>query len=250
MNRPDISRLNKNRSTYLSLGFVIALSLTIMGFNYTVYDYELPPIEYKAEMDEEELIPVQRTVHPERKSPPPALKPSEKIVEPAIEFIEVPEPPVIEPQVIAAPAPAPMAEPAPYVAPPAEKPVIQEVEPEVETIFIIVEQMPRFKGCEDTGLKDGKLKQCADQRLLEYIYGNIKYPSIAKENGIEGTVLVTFIVEKDGSITLPKVLRDIGGGCGKEVMRVIKKMPEWIPGEQRGRKVRVQFNLPVKFKLQ
>jgi protein TonB len=249
MNRPDISRLKKNRILYLNLGFIIALSLTIMGFNYTVYDDGPLYSEIPIEMEEEELIDVVRTVYPERKQAPPTVQPAEEIVEPVVEFIDVPDPAPIEPLTIDVPDPAPV--PAPYVAPPLKKPAIAEVKQEVEeNIFIVVEQMPRFQGCEDAGLDERKLKACADQRLLEYIYRNIKYPSIARENGIEGTVMVTFVVEKDGSITIPKVLRDIGGGCGKEVMRVVKQMPLWVPGEQRGRKVRVQFNLPVQFKLQ
>lgn len=86
--------------------------------------------------------------------------------------------------------------------------------------------------------------------MLKFIYDNIQYPGIARENGVEGTVVVQFVVEKDGSITDVKVIRDIGAGCGAEAMRVVNKMPKWNPGKQRGRPVRVQFNLPVKFKLE
>lgn len=86
--------------------------------------------------------------------------------------------------------------------------------------------------------------------MLQFIYSNIKYPSIARENGVEGMVVVKFVVEKDGSITLPEVIRDIGAGCGQEALRVVSMMPKWEPGKQRGRAVRVQFNLPVKFKLE
>ncbi len=251
MNRPDISRLNKNRSIYLSVGFVLSLSLTIMGFNYTVYEQDNAHYIEQLPIDEEELVEVVRTVYPERKSPPPTISPSEQVIEQEVEFIEVPDPQPLEPEVLPTPDPVDIPEPRNYVAPPSVKPdIVEVVEDKPDEIFIVVEQMPRFAGCEDAELSDGALKTCADQRLLEYIYGNIKYPSIARENGIEGTVFATFVVEKDGSITIPKVLRDIGGGCGKEVLRVIKQMPDWIPGAQRGRKVRVQFNLPVKFSLQ
>jgi protein TonB len=78
---------------------------------------------------------------------------------------------------------------------------------------------------------------------------HIRYPSLAKDNGIEGTVVVRFIVEKDGSISQPAIIRDIGGGCGAEALRVVKSMPTWLPGKQQGRPVRVQFSLPVQFKL-
>ena len=89
--------------------------------------------------------------------------------------------------------------------------------------------------------------------MLEFLYSNIKYPAIARENGIEGQVVVSFVVEKDGTITDPKVVRDPGAGLGKEATRVVDmmgKLPEkWTPGQQRGNPVRVQFILPVKFEL-
>jgi len=110
--------------------------------------------------------------------------------------------------------------------------------------------MPRFSGCEEIGGKDADKKQCAEKKLLQFIYGKINYPTIARENGIEGLVIISFVVEKNGSISGAKVLRDIGGGCGAEALRVINSMPDWTPGYQRTKPVRVQFNMPVKFQLQ
>ncbi|MGB3548634.1 MAG: energy transducer TonB [Saprospiraceae bacterium] len=90
--------------------------------------------------------------------------------------------------------------------------------------------------------------------MLEYIYKNIKYPAIARENGVEGTAVVTFVVEKDGTVSDARVVRDPGAQTGDEALRVVKLMNtekiKWTPGKQRGRPVRVQFNLPVKFKLE
>ena len=85
--------------------------------------------------------------------------------------------------------------------------------------------------------------------LYAFLARNIKYPADANEKGIEGRVYVSFIVETDGTFSNVKILRDIGGGCGKEAVRVIKLMPKWIPGTQRGRPVRTQFNLPIVFEL-
>lgn len=85
--------------------------------------------------------------------------------------------------------------------------------------------------------------------LYRWIDEHIQYPQLALENGIHGKVFVTFTVEPDGTITRPRILRDIGGGCGKEVQRVVYLMPRWIPGKLHGEPVRVQFNLPVKFTL-
>jgi protein TonB len=78
----------------------------------------------------------------------------------------------------------------------------------------------------------------------------MKYPEEAKELGVQGKVFVTFVVEIDGSISNVRVLRGIGSGCDDEAVRVVKSMPKWIPGKQRGVPVRVQFNLPINFKLQ
>jgi protein TonB len=114
--------------------------------------------------------------------------------------------------------------------------------------------MPRFPGCENAGGTQEELKACADKKMLEYIYKNIKYPTIARENGVEGMTVISFVVEKDGSITDAKVVRDIGAGCGEEALRVVDKMnslpQKWTPGKQRNESVRVQFNLPVRFRLE
>ena len=77
----------------------------------------------------------------------------------------------------------------------------------------------------------------------------IKYPQVAKDSKFQGTVYVQFTVDKDGSIINPKVVRDIGAGCGEEALRVVKMMPKWKPVEQRGVKIRTQFTLPITFEL-
>ena len=88
---------------------------------------------------------------------------------------------------------------------------------------------------------------------MSYVYKHVKYPNVARQNGIEGTVVVQFVVDQDGSITAVDVKRDIGGGCGQEVQRLLTDMEgnvgPWVPGRQQGRKVKVLFTLPVKFAL-
>ena len=118
-----------------------------------------------------------------------------------------------------------------YVAP-------EVVEEEVveQEIFQIVEEMPAFPG--------------GEQKLMEYVGKNIKYPQIARETGIQGRVFIGFVVEPDGSVSNVKLLRGIGGGCDEEAMRVVKSMPKWKPGKQRGKAVRVSYQIPVFFKLQ
>jgi protein TonB len=147
------------------------------------------------------------------------------------------------------PAPAAPAKTAPIVLPP---PV--EKEDKVPPIFKVVEEMPRFPGCEDLAASKAEKKQCADIKLLQFIAQNIKYPAIARENRIEGRCFITFVVEKDGSVTNVELARDIGGQCGQEALRVVQMMAnssdlKWSPGKQRGKPVRVQFSLPIHFKL-
>jgi protein TonB len=85
--------------------------------------------------------------------------------------------------------------------------------------------------------------------LLKFLSENLKYPPLAKENGIEGRVILNFIVEKDGSLSDVRIVRDIGGGCGKEAVRLVQAMPKYLPGKQNGQAVRVKYTLPVAFKL-
>lgn len=117
-----------------------------------------------------------------------------------------------------------------------------------ELIFKVVEEMPRFPGCENIkGNEEGK--GCSSKKMLEFLYANIKYPEEARRNNIQGTVLVRFIVRKDGSLDDIEAVRGIGGGCDEEAERIVNMMPKWIPGKQRGESVDVQFNLPIKYKL-
>ena len=112
--------------------------------------------------------------------------------------------------------------------------VLEEVEEE-EEVFMVIEEDPEFPGGTDS--------------LIAFIQRNLHYPDEAKLNKIEGKVFVTFTIEADGSVSNIKVLRDIGGGCGAEAVRVVKMMPKWKPGRQRGKAVRTQFNLPILFVL-
>lgn len=102
-------------------------------------------------------------------------------------------------------------------------------------IFTIVEQMPEFPG--------------GQEELFRYLQKNIKYPPIARENGITGSVFVQFVVEKGGNISDVKLLKGIGGGCDEEALRVVRSMPAWKSGKQNGKPVSVQYNLPIRFTI-
>ena len=116
------------------------------------------------------------------------------------------------------------------------KQVVTQAEPAEEQVFDMVEQMPAFPG----GM----------QELMVYLGKNIKYPTIAQENGTQGRVIIQFVVERDGTISDVRVARGVDPYLDKEAVRVVKSMPKWIPGKQNGKAVRVKFTVPVMFRLQ
>ncbi len=246
--RNKYQRLNifSKSGVMLRLGLVFSLLLVIFVINWTQYE---PPVvipeDAMAFEDEIEIEPprTQEPPPPPPPPPPPVIEevPEEDLIdEDPPEFLDmsVDEDTFIE------------VEEEPEAPPPPPPPP----EPEVEEIFQVVEQMPRFPGCEDMAGTNEEKAACAQRKMLEFIYGNIRYPAIARENGIEGQVVISFVVDSDGVIQNPRIVRDIGGGCGQEALRVVNKMNEmpqkWTPGRQRGRAVSVQFNLPIRFTLQ
>lgn len=120
------------------------------------------------------------------------------------------------------------------------KDVITQPEPpkhvEENKVFDVVEQMPSFPG--------------GPQALLQYLNNNVKYPVVAQENGVQGRVVISFVVEKDGSVTDVQVAKSVDPSLDKEAQRIVKSMPHWIPGKQNGSAVRVKYVVPVSFKLQ
>ncbi len=121
-----------------------------------------------------------------------------------------------------------------------------------EEIFKVVEEMPLFPA--DCADQETDKKKCSDIALMNFIFRNIRYPQLARDHGIMGTVVIGFVIEKDGSMSDFKILKGIGGGCEEEALRVVKLIHEkemfWTPGKQRGQAVRVQFNLPVRFHME
>ncbi len=209
---------------FTQIGLIISLAIAWLAFEHKSYDKREidPSLLRTAEVVEEELVEITKQ---EEQKPQPVEVPKQttqlEIVQDDVEVedieinAEVDQTEVIEE----------------YVAPEIEEEEVVEQE-----IFQIVEEMPSFPG--------------GDQKMLEYIAKNIKYPQIARESGIQGRVFISFVVEPDGSVSNVKVLRGIGGGCDEEAMRVVKSMPKWKPGKQRGKPVRVSYNLPVNFRLQ
>lgn len=217
--------LEKRRGLYLEIGLVVALVAALVAFNVKSYDREAKEaLEREAVLEEEEII-----IQTDIQEPPPPPPPEVPEVTTVIEVVSDDKEDIKEVNF--------SAEVTDDTKNIEITPVVVEEEEEVaeEPIFTVVENDPEFPG----GM----------EALYKYLAQNIKYPQLARDNGITGKVYVTFVVERDGSIANPKVLRDIGGGCGQEAIRVVKSMPKWTPGKQRGKAVRVQFNLPVNFSL-
>ncbi len=247
----DIASRNKYPSvdafrfgrTFFNLGLLIAISMAVFAFGWTQYETKIDIPDYYDPIEDIIETEIPRTPPPLPPPPPPPppakleILPDEEVVD-TVEFIDVSieiDEPVAPPATVAKKT---------VVAPPPPPKIVDKAPP----FFKIVEEMPTFKGCE--GVDDKKeRKACADQEMLKFIYKNIKYPAIARENHIQGTVVIRFIINEDGSISDTEIIRDIGGKCGDEALRVVEKMPNWNPGKQRGRAVKVQFNLPVKFRL-
>jgi protein TonB len=246
-----ISRMERIRSINLRIGFAAAFVLAILAFNWSSERVTAPSFGEEETWNE---VPLKPFVISEPR--PPEIPPS-TLLKPQDLIIEVPNLvvstllPSLVPTDTSAIASATLGNTEPALPPTAGNapPPPRETDPAVSPIFKLVEEMPRFPGCEDLALGKEEKYACSSNKMLEFIYNNIRYPELARQNGIEGTVYIQFVVEKDGSITGAKIVREIGGGCGEEALRVVSKMPIWQPGRQQGNPVRVQFSLPVKYKL-
>ncbi len=217
--------LENRRGLYLEIGLVVILVAALVAFNVKSYDKEEKvQFEREASTEQEEII--IQTQQDELPPPPPPEQP-----EVTTEFEVVEDDAEVKNELIVN---AEVTEETKNIEITPVK-IEEEEEEEEQQIFTVVENDPEFPG----GM----------EALYKYLGQNIKYPQLARDNNITGIVYVTFVVERDGSITGCKVLRDIGGGCGQEAIRVVKSMPKWTPGKQRGKAVRVQFNLPVNFNL-
>ena len=239
----------KYSSTLTLAGLAASLFLILVLISWTTYDEQVTFESFDMEIDTDVVIEPPRTTEPPPPPPPPPPPviqevPDEMIMEEEeVEFmdqsieaesvVDLP-PPVETVKIVAAPPPPPPEE-------------------DEDEIFKVVEQMPRFPGCEGISGSMKEKKDCATQKLYRFIYDNIKYPTLARETGIQGSVVISFVVNKDGTVEQIAVLRDPGAGCGAEAERVVRLMNDknikWMPGKQRGKPVRVQFILPIKFAL-
>jgi periplasmic protein TonB len=217
---PKADLENKKR-IFLQIGIIFALVVVWTAFEWRQYERTYVDLgDLDIEIIEEEDIPITRQEAP---PPPPPPEPSQELII-VDDDVEIDEEFTIDTEATV------------YTQVQEFTPVfIQEEEVEEEQIFTIVEDDPTFPG--------------GQSALMQFLQSNLRYPTMAREAGIQGTVFVTFVVERDGSITDVRVLRGVGGGLDEEAIRVVRNMPRWTPGRQRGQAVRVQFNLPIRFVL-
>ncbi|MBO7501602.1 MAG: TonB family protein [Paludibacteraceae bacterium] len=216
--------LEDKKLTYVLIGLVFVLSVCYVALEWTereVTKYEVADADFQFE-EEIEIQQTSQDVTPP--PPPPAVQEVEvlNVVEDDVETeeIEINTEDQKDVEVV--------------IQAPVE---VVEEEEEEEVVFVIVEDMPEFPG--------------GQQALFKYLSDNVKYPTIAQENGIQGRVICQFVVNKDGNIVDVEVVRSGGDpSLDKEAIRVIKSMPKWKPGKQRGKAVRVKYTVPVNFRLQ
>ena len=219
--------LEGKRTTNLLVGAILTLAVMFIAFEWSerekkiVVDSGVQEIVF-----EEEMIPITEQEPPKQAPPPPEAPKMEEIIEIVENDAEVEETTIEATDDINT-----------AVAVSNYQGVaVEEEEVDEQEIFQVVEEMPSFPG--------------GQQECMKWLGKNMKYPQISMENGVQGRVIVQFVVNKDGSIVEPVVVRGVDPYLDKEALRVISMMPKWTPGKQRGKPVRVKFTVPVTFKLQ
>jgi len=213
--------LDRNKSLFTLIGLVVVLGIVLMAFEYRANSDNVASLGELGDMElEEEIIPITRQ---EEKPPPPPPKPK------VIEVLEIVEDDVeLEEELEMEDTEAD------------EETEVEAVEVEEEESdevfqFAVIEDKPEFPG----GMP----------KLMQYLGKNTKFPQIAKENGIQGRVYVQFVIDKKGNVVDVEVVRGVDPYLDKEALRVVKGMPKWKPGKQRGKPVKVSYIVPINFKL-
>ena len=211
------------------MGMIVGLAVLFVGFEWGSKDVQVVTAdEGVADIIAEEEIEITR---PENTPPPPPPPPAPAVTE-VLNVVED-DVELEQQEIISSEDDATAAQTETFVAPVVEE---EEEEESAQQIFTVVEKQPEFPG--------------GTAELFKYLSKAIKYPVIAQENGIQGRVVCSFVVNRDGSIVDIQVMRGVDPSLDKEAIRVISEMPKWKPGEQRGKPVRVRFILPVQFRLQ
>ena len=223
--------LAKNSALYFAIGLCLVLFLSWKMVEYKTYEKESVDIGMlTVDDDDEEEVPLTEQL---KTPPPPPPPPAPQIIE-VVEDEEDVEETVIESTETT------------------QEEVIEEVEVleeevDVDVPFSIIEDVPLFPGCER--VKKSERRKCFQEKLDKHVLKNFRYPEIAQEMGVQGRVFVTFVIDRDGTITGIRT-RGPDKNLEKEAARIIGKLPNMTPGKQRGRAVRVPFSYPINFRLQ
>tara|TARA_R110002072_G_scaffold179817_5_gene335914 strand:+ start:177 stop:887 length:711 start_codon:yes stop_codon:yes gene_type:complete len=227
------AELENKRGLYFLIGLTVVLAVVLAAFEWKTYEKTASSLGVLTiDNMEDEMIPITEQNQP---PPPPPPPPPQEIIEIVEDDTE------IEEEIEIADSEADMNTEI------FEQPAEVFDEPE---IFTIVEDMPIFPGCENKGSKE-EIKQCTDNEIYRFIAENTKYPAMARDAGISGTVYMRYLIDEKGEVKNVEVLRGVSGGkaLDNEAERVIKMIPKMKPGKQRGKPVRVQYTVPVKFNL-
>ena len=215
--------IENQRGSWLLMGLVVALAFMFVSFEWTQHDVRIAALS----PDDESILSLIHISEPEEKLEPPP-PPENKVVD----ILEI-----VKNDIEVTDEVSTVSEDMNAVHEIVWIPPVVETETVVEdVIHVSVEIMPEFPG--------------GTAALMKYLSGNIKYPMISQETGSQGKVIVQFVVDKDGTITNPEVVRGVDPYLDKEAVRVISSMPKWKPGVQNGKKVRVKYTVPVMFRLQ
>ena len=217
--------LEGKKTSNLLIGAIMVLAVLFVGFEWSERDKKVTTDSGIQEVVfEEEIIPITEQEQPKQAPPPPEAPKAEEV----LNIIENDS--QVEESTIQASDDTQAAVEVKYT--PVE---VEEEEVDEQQIFQVVEENPEFPG---------GMKEC-----MKFLSNNIKYPQISQENGVQGRVIVQFVVNADGTIVDPVVVRGVDPYLDKEALRVIKLMPKWKPGKQRGKAVRVRYTQPVLFRL-
>ena len=243
------------------VGVSCALGLVLMAFNVEAYErIEFSECITCGDMPFDEVLLNPRTWQEERKFIPPPPEPEEKIELPVIKPVINPVLVTVDLDPVESEDVQPITTEAPaynldsmMLATKNNAPVIVATEEDDDPV-IFADFMPVFPGCNEDGMTSEERRLCTESHLMKYIHKNLKYPALERDIGIEGTVVVQFVVDKSGKLTDIKAMRAISPGLGNAAESVLKKMGDnldlWTPGSTGGRKVKVRYHVPIKFRLE
>lgn len=226
--------LEGQKSTSMLIGYIFALGAIFAAFEWTTRDYkETDPVLYAAYAPmEEEVPPVTQPIFQAAPPPPVEAPQVAEILDIVDDDEEIEEEEIQSSEDTNEATSGPVAQTS---GPVMTGPAITGDASDEDEIFDIVEQMPEYPG--------------GQGELLKYLGKNIKYPARAQREGLQGTCVIEFVVNRDGSVVDPKVVKPLDAECDAEALRVVRAMPKWKPGMQRGKPVRVKYTVPVAFRL-